>query len=354
MNIVFLTIFFAILFAFLESKKILKNGLMISFFILFLFLSLRYDFGNDYIAYLNMFKEISNGIITIDFEDANAIEVGWVYLCKFFKPFGFFVMITFLAIINCYVFYVLVKKYVPNKYYWFSLFIYLINPFLFLVESSSMRQTTALLLFLFSIQFIVNRNFIKFAVFIGLASLFHDSAIILLLTYFIASPSIINKKTIIIYASVFLFFLIFGEIVFRTIAPYIDLYFNKYNIYTESFESSDFGSGAGFLFLILFFCSLLYYSKGESGITTVILKIGLLYYVFYPFGIFLPMFGRIQMYYEPVLIVAMPLLLQKIKNPLHNKIFIFLILFYYLYIFIDFFNTPLWSSFNEYKTIFSY
>jgi hypothetical protein len=303
---------------------------------------------------MKMFKEISNGIITIDFEDADAIEVGWVYLCQIFKPFGFFLMIAFLAILNCYVFYDLVKKYVPRKYYWVSIYIYLINPFLFLVESSAMRQTTALLLFLFSIQFIVNRNFVKFAVFIGLASLFHASAIILLLTYFVASPAIINKKTIIIYASVFLFSFLFGEIVFRTIAPYIDLYFNKYNVYTENFEGSDFGSGAGFLFLLLFFCSLLYYSQGEIDKTAVILKIGLLYYAIYPFGIFLPMFGRIQMYYEPVLIVAMPLLLQKIKNPLHNKIFIFLILFYYLYMFIDFFNTPLWSSFNEYKTIFSY
>jgi hypothetical protein len=354
MEIVFLTNFFAILFAFLESKRILKNGLLISFFILFFFLSLRYDFGNDYISYLKMFKEISSGIMVIDFEGADAIEIGWVYLCQFFKPFGFFLMIAFLAILNCYVFYDLVKKYVPVKYYWLSLFIYIINPFLFLVESSAMRQTTAMLLFLFSIQFIINRNILKFAILIVLASLFHKSAIILLLTYFIASPSIITKKIVFIYLAVFIFTFLFGDLIFSLINPYLELYFDKYSVYTDDIEGSKFGSGFGFLFLLFFFASLLYYSKGESGITAVILKIGLLYYAIYPFGIFLPMFGRIQMYYEPVLIVAMPLLLQKIKNPLHNKIFIFLILFYYLYMFIDFFNTPLWSSFNEYKTIFSY
>lgn len=354
MGIVLLTNFFAILFAFLESKKILKNGLMISFFILFFFLSFRYDFGNDYISYLKMFKEITTGIITIDFEDADAIEVGWVYLCQFFKPFGFFLMIAFLAILNCYVFYDLVKKYVPNKYYWVSIYIYLINPLLFLVESSSMRQTTALLLFLYSIQFIINRNFVKFVVFIAVASLFHNSAIILLLTYFVASPSIINKKIVLIYVAVFIFTFLFGDLIFSLIGPYLELYFDKYSVYTDDIEGSKFGSGFGFLFLLFFFASLLYYSIGEMGKTAVILKIGLLYYAIYPFGIFLPMFGRIQMYYEPLLIVAIPLLLQKIKNPLHYTIFIFLILFYYLYIFIDFFNTPLWSSFNEYKTIFSY
>lgn len=354
MYIVIFTNILTILFAYLESKKIIKNGLLISFFILFVFLALRYDFGNDYISYLKMFKEISNGFIKIDFEDSNAIEVGWVYLCQLFKPFGFFLMIASLAIVNCFVFYNLVKKHVPVKYYWISIFVYLFNPFLFLVESSAMRQTTALLLFLFSIQFIINRNLIKFAVLIVVASLFHKSAIILLFIYFIATPVIINKRTIVIYLSVFFFTFLFGEIIFSTISPYINLYFNKYNVYTDNIESSEFVSGAGFLFLIFFFCSLLYYSNNEIGKTAVIFKIGMLYYAIYPFGLYLQIFGRIQMYFEPFLILALPLVVKKINNIFYKKVYIFLIVIYYFYNFIKFFNTPLWSSFNEYKTILSY
>lgn len=354
MEVVIITNLFATLFAFLESKKTLKNGLIISFILLFFFLSFRYNFGNDYGSYLKMFEEISNGTIKIDFENSVAIEAGWVYLCQFFKPFGFSFMIAFLALLNCIVIYNFVKKYVPVKYYWLSIFIYLFNPFLFLVESSAMRQTTALLLFLYSITFIINRNFLKFAGIIIIASLFHKSALILFLTYFIASPTIITKKIVFIYFSVFIFTFLFGEIIFNTIGPYLDLYFDKYNVYTNNIESSKFGSGFGFLFLIFFFVSLLYNSIGEIGKSAVIFKIGILYYAIYPFGIYLQAFGRFQMYYEPFLVAAMPLVLTKINNPLHNKIFIFLILFYYLYMFLDFFNTPLWSSFNEYKTIFSY
>nr|WP_315143954.1 EpsG family protein [uncultured Flavobacterium sp.] len=351
MEIVIITNLLATFFAFLESKKILKNGLILTFVVLFLFLSIRYDFGNDYISYVNIFKEISEGTIKIDFEDSNAIEIGWVYLCKLFIPFGFYSMVAFLALANCFVFFHFVKKYVPVKYYWISIFIYLFNPFLFLVESSSMRQTTALLLFLYSIEFIINRNFFKFIGIIILASLIHKSAIILLPTYFIVSPGMITKKIISIYVSLFVFTFLFGEIIFNTINPYINLYFNKYSVYSETIEEAKFGTGLGFLVLIFFFGSLLYYSNGETGKLTVILKMGLFYYAIYPFCIYFPMFGRVQMYFQPIIIITMPLLIQKIENPIYKKVFIFIIIFYYLYIFIEFFNTSLWSSFNVYKTI---
>ena len=150
MEFIIVTNLFAILFAFLEDNDKIKKGLIFSFSFLFLFLGLRYDFGNDYSNYLTIFNNISNGIVKLDFDDSFATEVGWIYLCQLFKPLGFFIMIAFLAVIYCIIFYSFIKKYAPVKYYWLSLIILLFNPFLFLVQSSAMRQTIALLLFLFS------------------------------------------------------------------------------------------------------------------------------------------------------------------------------------------------------------
>jgi hypothetical protein len=301
-----------------------------------------------------MFEEISNGYLIIDFEDSSAIEVGWVFLCQVFKQYGFYLMIAFIAVANCLVFYWFVKKYANLKYYWLSLFIYLFNPYLFLVESSAMRQTLALLIFLISIPFIINRNLFKFTVLICLASLFHTSAIVLLPIYLIASPSKITKKTVSAFLIVFLFTFFFGNFIFTSIYPFIDQYLNRYTVHTEVIQGGEFDSGFGFLLIIFFFCSFLYYSIGEIGYSAVLFKLAIFFYVLYPFSIYIQIFGRIQMYFEPMLIIATPLLIQKINNPLYKKVFILLILFFYLYSFIVFFNSPLWSSFYVYNTIFNY
>jgi hypothetical protein len=354
MEVVVFTNLFVILFAFFESEKILKNGLKISFLFLFIFLALRLNFGNDYIEYVKIYNDVTNGLLKVDWQGFNLIEIGWIYLCLFFKPFGFYFMVAILSFINCFVFYKFIKKHAPLKYYWLSIFIYLFNPFLFLVESSAMRQSLALSLFLISIPYIINRNFIKFIGLIILASFFHKSSLVLLFSYFTASPKIITKKTIVIYIAVFVVTLLFGEIIFSTMGPFINQYFEKYTYETDTIEGGKFGSGIGFLILIYFFGSLLYYSLGEIGKSAVIYKIALFFYAIYPLSLYFQLFGRFEMYYEPSLIITMPLIVHKIKNPLYKKFFIFLILFYYLYIFIDFFDNPLWKSFYEYRTIFSY
>ena len=84
----------------LESLKILKHGLLISFILLFLFLALRYNFGNDYIGYFDGFREV-NKYSNVTFKDREFhYEAGWLLLCRVFKPLGFFSMVALLAAFN--------------------------------------------------------------------------------------------------------------------------------------------------------------------------------------------------------------------------------------------------------------
>jgi hypothetical protein len=69
---------FAVLFAYLAKYKNAQWGLKVSFFIIFFFLALRYNFGNDYEVYLKIFLEISQ-YNYINFAVIN-IEPGWVVL----------------------------------------------------------------------------------------------------------------------------------------------------------------------------------------------------------------------------------------------------------------------------------
>ena len=123
MNIVILINILAIFFAFLESKKIVKNGLLISFFILFVFLALRFDYGNDYQMYFEGFDKINKIGWSEVYNEKLHFEPGWVVVCILFDPIGFFGMVAFLSFLYCYVFYKLVRDYVPVHLYWLARFI---------------------------------------------------------------------------------------------------------------------------------------------------------------------------------------------------------------------------------------
>jgi len=88
---------FAVSFAFLAKYKNFRYGLEISFFLIFLFLALRYNFGNDYQSYFRCFNEITNSSkIDLNYmQYGRVIEPGWIILCWLFKPFGFYWLIAF-------------------------------------------------------------------------------------------------------------------------------------------------------------------------------------------------------------------------------------------------------------------
>ena len=148
-NIVF------VLLAYLAQYKNQEYLLKFSFFLIFLFLALRYDYGNDYQSYLNVFLNLErSGSIDRFYDSNDHFELGWLYLCQLFQPLGFFAMVTMLAAFNCFIYYSFIKKFVPPHYYWFSLLLYTFDPGMMLVHSSAMRQSLAISIFIYSIEFI--------------------------------------------------------------------------------------------------------------------------------------------------------------------------------------------------------
>ena len=89
-----------------------KRGLIWSMIILFLFLALRYNFGNDYPAYYTSFYD-GNDIL----EDSQ-VEVGYKWLTILFKPFGFFIFIIWWSAFYIIALYKTIRRYVPEEYYW--------------------------------------------------------------------------------------------------------------------------------------------------------------------------------------------------------------------------------------------
>lgn len=242
-----------VFFAFLQDKNKFSHGLKISFLILTLFLGLRYNFGNDYQSYLNGFNEINRYSYISFFDTRFYFDPGWVFICKLFNPFGFFSLIFFLSIVNCVVYYKVIKRYVPQGFYWLAVFLYFFTPGFMLVHLSAIRQSISILIFLFIVKYIYMRKPLFYFTGILIASFFHQSALILSVFYTLIffSGKIKNQTGLLLGIAFFVLFFI-SNIVFLQLDNFILTFFPKYLI-TYSQLGSVIGSGIGiFLYLVLF------------------------------------------------------------------------------------------------------
>lgn len=338
-----------VFFAYMAHAKKTDFFLKISFTLIFGFLAIRYDYGNDYQNYLERFIAINQGVLFWE------SEPGWVFLCRLFKPFGFFAMVAVIAAIQCYIYYRFFIRYIPQKYYWFAIFIYLFNPLCFLVLSSAMRQSVAVMIFVRAIDYIYKRDAIKYFISIGVASLFHTSAFILLPIYLIVFLNFrINK-----FSGVILFILYplmyFSLTYLQNYTSYfVEIYFQGYEKYLDR-DIGELGTGIGFLFSLLVLALIIIKMKSLDEIRSVpIYVISLVGYYIMPVSFINPMMGRIGMYFEVYIIAAFIFAIQVLRQQYLRFGVVLMYAVITLVSFSAFFNNEIWKmEFEEYKTIFS-
>lgn len=348
---------FSVFFAWLESSKLSKSGLKISVFIIFLFLALRYDFGNDYTGYLQNFLNINKfDNVNIDSFNIKGNEIAWFYLNRFFKPLGFFSLVIVLSAFNCYVLYRFIRKYVPHKYYWFAIFLYTFQTSQMLILSSAMRQSVAVSFFLISIDFIVKRKIFHYLVTIFIASLFHTSAVILfpliLLSYLNWN---LKFRHIILVLILFTLPLLLLDKAASSINLFVNQYFNTYSYYLDNTGGGAISDiGIGFFINILFYIVILFYSQFEIDQTNILFfKIVIISMLIIPLGFSIQLIGRLNFYFLPSLMVVFPLVFSNMRKR-YRYAFSGVIIFFTLYNFYMFFNEGVYAEhFRIYYTILS-
>lgn len=348
----------AVFFAWLESSGQFKHGLKISFGLIFIFLAIRYNYGNDYKSYLSLYDTITySSSIDFNIEQGDSfIEAGWVLLNFIFKPLGFFVLIFFTSLLYCYSFYVFFKRYVPKEYYWLSILIFIFDPGFILIGLSAMRQTIAVIIALFSIKYIYEKKIIPFVILIFLASFFHKSVYFVLPLFLLGfSNWKISNKFSIPITILFILFLVNVNSIIPNTSNFIDLYFEKYQSYYENQNLNlESGSGLGIAYqAILFFLVMFFYNKQQNE-HALIFRITMVYFFMIPIGMAIIIASRINFYFQPAILVAYPLILSSVKmKPLKIGL-TFLIIAYLLSSFLKFLNDDIWKeAFSKYQTIFS-
>lgn len=374
MLIPFIVGLIAVILTCLTQSRQNGSGLKAAFVIIFVFLALRYDYGNDYMAYLKGFKYATSSFVRVD--DVKW-EPGWVLLNRVFKPFGFFTMVMFLSLVNCVVIYRFIRNFVPAQYQWLGVFLYVFDPYLLLVPASAMRQNLGILLFLVGIEFLYKKRFLVYFLLITVGWSFHQSAKVMILVAPLAFVNIkINKFVAVLCVCIYASLYLYGEPVIALINSMTGVLFEKYNQFYVGGKGMTLNTGIGLAYAIFMFMGILYFAGVEfsrfgggkyEGVLPgqaesfpslaarrLLFKLAIVSFMLTPLGFQLAIISRMNMYFATVMIAVYPIIAITTRKESYKLMLLGSLIPFTLYKFVMFFYSPVWKAkFGTYQTIFS-
>lgn len=324
----------------------------LAFIELFLFTALRYQFGNDYLNYYRSYQLIK--------EDRPyfANEPLFYWFCRL-TP-NFYVMVAIMSAIYVYALYKLITENIELRYTWMAMAILLVNPYIFLMDLSAMRQCMAIVMFLAAVHYAEQKNVIAYCIWVILAALFHNSAIVLLPVYWFLQIRKTKRLYVIAAIALIIVFLSYQES-FMSLVEWVlgQLNIVNYNYYFETTTGNSLRSVV-LSSIILFYASInLYFIKDKK--TEIYTKLWFIALMCNVLSYRLSMFTRIEMYFSVFSVVAFPVIYlknrrtpifrRKFMNLLNNYVFPALICTIHILRYYSFFTTPLWEPFYTYHTI---
>ena len=233
---------------FYEKKDRNPVYLGISFLTIFVFCSLRFFVGNDYEGYFFTFNDIRDGKGTY-------MELGF-YLVNNFFSFSEVGYLYVFALTNFLFLFLMFKTLLRYKILTWGIF-FLFTAGLLIMSNDQIRQGLAIAVFLYSLRFIEERNFLKYIFIILFNFIFiHFSSILLLPLYFINIVNVTKYKWVCLVSFIVVYFLSVNG-VFNGVLSFILKYSPFYQKYaTKAFllNVSDLSSGLGtfYMFLLVF------------------------------------------------------------------------------------------------------
>ncbi|MDY0193881.1 MAG: EpsG family protein [Aliarcobacter butzleri] len=224
------------------DRKNTKLYYIIFLYFLILFAGLRYNIGVDYQSYIDFFNLILSG------QDIY-MEDSFILLVKFINFIGgteqlLFFIYAFLTITFTSKF---IEYFSQNKV--LSLYIYFTFAVFYFASFNGVRQALAVAIFVYSIKFIIEKNLLKYILFIVIATFIHKTAILMLPLYFI-----LNKKLNIMK----FFFIALGYYVILQFFEQLILFIGISQAYLNNFDSIE-GNGINpFVYLLCLMFIFLY------------------------------------------------------------------------------------------------
>lgn len=268
---------------------------LIALLILIFFGGFRYDVGQDYKTYEQIFQ----------FVETSSVEYGYMSLCLYLRMLGFGPQIMFLfsILVSLYLIYKAVQYYNPQQIA-FVFFIFLFGGY-YAESFNAVRQYIAIAFFIYATRYIISASFSKYVFFLLFGSLFHSSILFLIPFYYI-----LNRR----YSDATL---IIGMVILLTIAftlPVSSLY-EKIPIYGQRYmiDNSHFNQSANLgigylskLFIALVLIKLRHKLISKDERYNLVINAFFFYVLFMAVFKDFMVFLRIAYYFHIFLILILP------------------------------------------------
>jgi hypothetical protein len=333
-----LALVFASIFMLITSQAAWRRiGYSTSIVVIFLFLALRMDYGNDYPGYLEIFKEIKEG------SGRFRNEPGYYYLNLLVPSFNYIIVIS--ALVSVYAYNLLFKRF-SNAFFYISLmwlFTFL-NPYHFLHNVSAIRQAIAIALVIFGVLYYLKGKKITYLALIGGASLFHISAIVAFIYPFILILKNVSYRNL---SLIFLFLFALSIMpIWQDIFNYSinSLGYQRYLNYIQD------GWHLSLRTLILnsLLFAFLFFSRNETDQAKIATVVALVAILLTNISVNLPMVHRVGLYFE--FFVPIAIALAKYRCGIFKYILLAYAFLLYSLRFLSFhFIDPTWVPFRSYN-----
>ncbi len=325
MIVLLIVSFIALILTYYASRGDIPFGLEMAFVLVGFVAAIHYNYGNDYKDYVALYNNFSQyEEFDWDYLMLKKIykEPGWLLLNFLFKPFGFFTLVAFLSVVQNFIYYLLVKTYIPKEWWILGVFIYLFNTSLYVINMSMMRQglTVSLFVLAWIIWDKTKKIFSPISfVLILIASSIHNSAIVV---YPCLLIKFLNRKTAPFYALgvIILFILFFAipDLVNSLFLQFSDIEDIQRLLLKYEDSSTKLSYGIGFAMMMIPFAAMFFFLTKNENTSTEDLKIlalAILAYSIMPFRQSIPMMGRMGYYFTAFSIPAIPIVCKKISYP---------------------------------------
>lgn len=254
------------------------------FIIITSFCAFRYKVGFDYEGYINIYEDIYYDLISY-------VEPGYFLLNKMFVPnhYGYLFVLAIMSFFSLFLLFQVFKHYNILLY---GIFFLITFQLLFMINNQ-VRQGLSLAIFMYAIQYIETKRYLKYVISILIAAMFHTTALILLFVPFLQHIRIQRWTWILlIICSLGGYFIGIFDTIIGKIFDWLPIYVKYLGTNRTEVEATTHPLIVCFWSFILLFVAY----NGRDYQDKIIYKISMLGATLYPIFVNYHLFNRLNLY----------------------------------------------------------
>lgn len=309
-------LFFALFYETANSMNILQKRLPVHFFLipsfmlLFVVSAFRGDFTTDYTNYTILFHRYNMYDFFDVFKAGFTQEPGYIFLSRFIGLFTsnevFLFAVTTLIILIAY--FTHIKKYSVNI--WLSVLMF-VTIDTYYTSFHITRQILAVAIIFAGAKFLYERKFFKFLLVVILASLFHQTSLIMIPFYFILNFRIKIRNLILFFITAVILVVFFQDLL-----DYIQMF--VYDNYTEQAYGMTGASVANAVLPVALAAFSIFHSKKldskNNNMHRIWFNASIFYAIFSILSLQILMVERISFFFAPFSLLLVPYIFSKMKD----------------------------------------